>query len=194
MSDLRYAWRALRNSSASAVAVITLALGIGANTAIFSVVKAVLLKPIPYRDPSRIVALAKTAPDMPDNELVDALTAEDWRTRSRSFESFALYGDASGVLVQNGRAEVIRALRVTSGFFDTLGVPMQLGRAFLPEEDRPDRRTTAVILSHALWMRRFGGDPAIVGRVLDISTGHYTVVGVLSVEFEPLLHGTTELL
>src|SRR5579872_4873965 len=175
MSDLRYAWRTLRNSSITLVAVITLGLGIGANTAIFSVVKAILLKPLPYRDPARIVALAVTAPDMPDNELVDPFTAEDWRRRSHSFESLAVYGDASGVLLQNGRAEVIRALRVTSSFFDTLGVRMQLGRAFLPAEDQPDRRTTVVILSDGLWKRRFGSDPAIVGRVLDISIWHYTV-------------------
>ena len=194
MSDLRYAWRTLRSSPVSAVAVITLALGIGANTAIFSMVKAVLLKPLPYGEPDRIVALAETAPDMPDNQLVDVYTAEDWRRRSRSFESFGVYGDASGVLTQDGRAEVIRALRVTSGFFDTLGVRMQLGRAFLPEEDRPDRRTSVVILSDGLWKRRFGSDPAIVGRVLDISVWHYTVVGILPPEFEPLLHGTTELL
>jgi putative ABC transport system permease protein len=194
MSDLRYAWRSLRNSPVTAVAVITLTLGIGVNTAIFSVVKAVLLKPLPYREPERIVTLAEIAPDMPDNESVDVFTAEDWRRRSRSFETVGVYGDASGVLIQNGRAEVIRALRVTSGFFDTLGVRMQSGRAFLPEEDRPDRRTTVVVLSDGLWRRRFGADPAIVGRVIDIGTWHYTVVGVLPPEFEPLLHGTTELL
>jgi putative ABC transport system permease protein len=194
MGDLRYAWRTLRKSSVSVVAVLTLALGIGANTAIFSIVKAILLKPLPYRDPARIVALAEAAPDLPHNELVDPFTAEDWRRRSRSFENFAVYGDASGVLMQGGRPEVIRALRVTSGFFDTLGVRMQLGRGFLAEEDRPDRRTTVVILSDGLWKRHFGGDAAIVGHGIDISIWHYTVVGVLPPEFEPLLHGTTELL
>src|SRR5579872_4759529 len=114
MTDLRYAWRTLRNNPGSLVAVATRALGIAANTAIFSVVKAVLLNPLPYRDPGRIVALAETAPDRPGNELADVFTADDWRRRSHSFVSFAVYGDASGVLMQNGRAEVIRALRVTS--------------------------------------------------------------------------------
>jgi len=169
-------------------------LAIGANTAIFSVLKAVLLNPLPYRDAGRLVTLAITAPDMPGNQLVDAFTPADWRERSRSFESLSLYGDASAVLVQNGHAEIVRGLRVNSNFFDTLGVRMQLGRAFLPEEDRPDRRFTVVILSHGFWMRRFGGDPRVVGQVLELSGFHYRVTGVLPADFAPLLHGTTELL
>lgn len=195
MAAWLYSLRTLRKDPAvTAAAVITLALGIGANTAIFSVVKAVLLNPLPYGEPERLVAVAKTAPDLPENQLADPFTAAEWRERSRSFERLALYGDSSGVLVENGQGEIVRALRVTSGFFKTLGVEMQLGREFLSEEDRPDRRFTVVILSHGLRMRRFGGDPHIVGRVLEFSTGHYTVVGVLPREFAPLLHGTTELL
>ncbi len=195
MGDLRFSLRSLRkNPTLAATAIVTLALGSGANTAIFSVVKAVLLNSLPYRDPSRVVAIAETAPDMPDNQLSDAFTAEDWRTRSRSLASMGMYGDASGVLVENGQGEIIRGLRVTSGFFGTLGVTMQLGRDFLPEEDQPDRKFTVVILSHGLWMRRFGGDPHIIGRTLDLTNLHYRVVGVLPRNFAPLLHGTTELL
>lgn len=195
MGDLRLAGRTLRKTpAASAVAVITLTLAIGANTAIFSVVKAVLLNPLPYQDANRLVTLAITAPDMPDNQTVDALTPEDWRKRSRSVESLSIYGDASTVMVENGQGEIVRGLRVNSNFFDTLGVKMQLGRAFLPEEDRPDRRFTVVILSHGFWIRRFGGDPLIVGRVVELSGFHYRVTGVLAANFAPLLHGTTELL
>ena len=195
MRELRSAARALRkNASFTTIAVLTLALGISANTAIFSVFKAVLLNPLPYREPQRLVTLAIVSPDMPDNPLVDPVTVEDWRTRSRSFESISLYGDASSVLMENGQGEIVRGLRVNSNFFDTLGVKMWLGRAFLPEEDRPDRKFTAIILSHGIWMRRFGGDPRIIGRVLDLNDFHYTVTGVLPADFTPLLHGTTELL
>lgn len=195
MSELRSSLRGLRRNPAfTIIAVLTMALGIGANTAIFSVVEAVLLNPLPYTEPHRLVAISETAPDMPDNQLSDPFTAADWQARSHSFESMAMYIDAAGVLVENGEGEIVRALRVSSGFFSTLGVRMQLGREFLPDEDRPDRRFTVVILSDGLWKRRFGGDPHIVGRVIQLSSAHYAVVGVLPREFKPLLHGNTELL
>ena len=131
MGDLRLAWRRLRKTpTASAVAVITLTLAIGANTAILSVVKAVLLNPLPYRDSSRVVTLAITAPDMPGNETVDAITPEDQRERSRLVESLSIYGDASTVMVENGQGEIVRGLRVNANFFDTLGVKMQTRAGF----------------------------------------------------------------
>jgi hypothetical protein len=93
----------------------------------------------------------------------------------------------------DGRAEVIRGLRGEYNFFDTLGVKMLLGRTFLPEEDRPDRESAVVILSYRTWVRRFGADPDILGRVLQLSDSHSTVIGVLPTDFPALIHGTTEL-
>ncbi|HLG95686.1 MAG TPA: ABC transporter permease [Bryobacteraceae bacterium] len=193
--ELAYAARTLRKSPSFTIpAILTLAIGIAANTAIFSIVKAVLLNSLPYADPARLVTIAITTPTQPDNALVDPVTAEDLRVRSDSLESVSLYGDAAPTFIQNGEGEIVRGLRISANFFETLGVKMQLGRAFLPEEDRPDRRFTAVILSHQFWMRHFGGDARAVGRVLDFNGFHYTITGILPASFAPLLHGTTELL
>ncbi len=178
----------------TAAAIIILALGIGVNTVIFSVAKAVLLNPIGYREPDRLVTIAATTPAMPENERVDPFTVRDWRTQCRSLESMSIYSDASTVLIENGRAEIVRGLRVSYEFVDTLGISMERGRSFLPEEDRPERRSTVVILSYGTWIRRFAADPHIIGRVLQFGDSRYTVVGVLPANFPTLLHGTTELL
>ncbi|HEV2687008.1 MAG TPA: ABC transporter permease [Bryobacteraceae bacterium] len=186
IQDIRYGLRSLRKSLAfTAVAVVTLALGIGANTAIFSVVKAVLLNQLPYGQPERLVALGEADAGETRPETVGFTTAYDWRRLSHSFESMSLYRDGGGAIVERGEAELVRGLRVNYDFFETLGVRMQLGRTFLPEEDRPDRRFE-LILSHGLWVRRFGGDPNVVGRVIRLNEGSYTVVGVLSEGFRPL--------
>jgi len=195
MRNLRLAFRTLRRTPAGTViSVLTLALGIGVTTAIFSVVKAVLLNPLAYGRPDRLVTIAEISSGRPDNRYVDAPTVQDWQMRSHSFENIALYADDSWVFLESGRAEVVRGLRVSHNFFDALGVKMQLGRTFLPEEDQPDRRSTVLILSYGTWIHRFGADPEILGRVLDLSDGHGTVIGVLSAEFPTFLHGTTELL
>ena len=184
--DLRYAFRVLRKSPSFALtAVVTLALGIGANTAIFSAVKAVLLNQLPYRDPDRLVKLGEADAGEKRAETVGYTTAYDWRRLSHSFESMSLYRDAAGAIVERGEPELVSGLRVNYDFFDTLGIRMQIGRGFLPEEDRPDRRYE-VVLAHGLWMRRFGGDPNIVGRVIRLSDSSFTVVGVLPAGFRPL--------
>jgi putative ABC transport system permease protein len=184
--DLRYAFRVLRKSPSFALtAGATLALGIGANTAIFSAVKAVLLNQLPYRDPDRLVKLGEADAGEKRAETIGYTTAYDWRRLSHSFESMSLYRDAAGTIVERGEPELVSGLRVNYGFFDTLGIRMQIGRGFLPEEDRPDRRYE-VVLAHALWMRRFGGDPNIVGRVIRLSDSSFTVVGVLPAGFRPL--------
>jgi putative ABC transport system permease protein len=184
--DLRYAFRVLRKSPSFALtAVVTLALGIGANTAIFSAVKAVLLNQLPYRDPDRLVKLGEADAGETVADTIGYTTAYDLRRLSRSFASMSLYRDASGVIVDRGGPELVGGLRVNYGFFDTLGVRMRIGRTFLPEEDLPDRRHE-VILAHGLWMRRFGGDPNIVGRVIRLSDASFTVVGVLPAGFRPL--------
>lgn len=195
MRHLRLAFRTLwKTRGVAAISVLTLALGIGITTALFSVVKAVLLNPFAYDRPDQLVTIAENSPNKPDNRYVDAPTVQDWQCRSHSFENIALYADAAWVLLENSRGTVVRGLRVNYNFFDTLGVKMHLGRSFLPEEDRPDRRSTVVIISYGTWVQRFGADPEILGRVLDLSVGHGKVVGVLPAEFPTFLHGTTELL
>ena len=187
--DLRYALRVLWMSPTfTAIAVVSLALGIGGNTAVFTVVRGVLLKPLPYYEPDRLVKVAEFDPRTPQPVTVDFTTTYDWRVRSRSFESMSLYRDATGAIVEGGQPELLEGLRVNYDYFTTLGVKMQLGRAFLPEEDRPDRRFAA-ILTHDFWIRRFGGDPNIIGKVLRLSDSSFTVVGVLPAEFRPVREG-----
>jgi putative ABC transport system permease protein len=192
--SLLLSFRALcKTPAVTGIIVVTLALGIGVTTAIFSLVKAVLLNPLAYGQPDHLVILAERSSNRPENPYVDAVTVEDWKERSHSFENIALYTDMSLVLLENGRAEIIRGLQVNYNFFDTLGVKMQLGRNFLPEEDSPDRNAGVVILSYGAWARRFGKDPAILGRVLHLSGGQSTVIGVLPADFPELIHGTVEL-
>ena len=185
--DVRFAFRmGRRNPGFSALAVMTLALGVGATTAIFSVVKAVLVNQLPYRDPDRVVALSQIDPaESAPSSYVGAWIANEWRTRAQSFDSISLYGDCHRILVENGEAEVLRGMEVNHEFFETLGVTMQLGRSFQAAEDGWPR-ADAIILSHALWKRRFGGDPHIIGRILKLSTEPYRVIGVLPPDTYPL--------
>ena len=184
--DLRYAARGLRhNPSFTLTTIATLALGIGLNTAIFSGVKAVLLDQLPYRDPGRLVKLAEADAGEKRAETVGYITAYDWRRLSHSFAGMSLYRSAAGAIVERGEPELLRGLRVNYDFFDTLGVRMQIGRTFRPEEDRKDRRYE-VILSNGLWRRRFGGDPQVIGRVIHLSDSAFTVVGVLPAGFQSL--------
>src|SRR5580698_6749149 len=150
MLDLRLAVRNLAKYPGFAlISILTLALGVGANTAIFSVVKAVLLNPLPYRDPARLVAITTTEPDSPGAVTVDFTTTHDWRERSRSFESMSLYHAVSLALVETGEPERMRGMRVNYDYFDTLGIPMALGRAFKAEEDH-DQTRFELILTHDL--------------------------------------------
>jgi putative ABC transport system permease protein len=184
--DFRYAFRQLRKSPVFAmVAIITLALGVGANTAIFSVVKAVLLNQLPYRDPDRLVKIAESDRDTPLSETVDFTTTYDLRTRSRSFQAMSLYRDGNVAIVEQGQPELLQGMRVSYDYFDMLGLTMHLGRAFLPDDDHPETRYEA-ILSYGLWLRRFGGDPSIIGRTLRLSDRPFKVVGVLPASFHPL--------
>ena len=193
-ADFRYAFRQLRKSSVFAmVAVLTLALGVGANTAIFSVVKAVLLNQLPYRDPDRLVKIAESDRDTPLSETVDFSTTYDLRTRSHSFQTMSLYRDGDVAIVEQGQPELLQGMRVSYDYFDMLGLKMFLGRAFLPDEDHPETRYEA-ILSYGLWLRRFGGDPSIVGRTVRLSDRPFTVVGVLPASFHPLTRSDRSIL
>ncbi|HTL43275.1 MAG TPA: ABC transporter permease [Vicinamibacterales bacterium] len=184
--DLRYGLRMLRRAPGfTAAAVLTLAIGIGANTAIFSVVDAVLLRPLPYADPDRLVSLGERT-RAGDPERVGYATFIDWEARSRSFESLAVMRSFQPTLVVNGEAERLAGVRVTWSYFEMLGVRPALGRTFTQEEDRPDA-WHEVVLSDGLWRRRFGGDPTIVGRTVVMNDLPYRVVGVMPASFPPLI-------
>jgi len=183
--DVRYGLRQLRKSPTyTAMVALTLALGIGANTAIFSVVKAVLLNQLPFRDAERLVKIAEADPDTSDPEAIDFTTTYDLRERNQFFESISLFRDGDVAMVEQGQPEVLEGLRVNYDYFDTLGVKVQLGRAFVADEDHPQTRYEA-ILSHGLWLRRFGGDRSIIGRTIRLNDKPYKVVGVLPETFRP---------
>lgn len=192
--DVRYGARMLRrNPGFTAVAVVTLALGIGVNTAIFSVVNAVLLHKLPFPQPDQLVTIGEFEPDSAKAVTVDFSTTHDLRARSQSFQSMSLSRTGGGALVEGGEPERLIGRRVSYDFFDTLGVKMALGRTFRPDEDRPDNRYFA-ILSHELWVRRFGSDPSVVGRVIHLTDSAFTVVGVLPAGFHAqLIPGAEEL-
>jgi putative ABC transport system permease protein len=179
--DLRYGFRILlKRPGFAAVAVLTLALGVGVNTAIFSVVDAVLLRPLPYPQSDRLVMLWTTMRSQGIPTSGSALPDyREWRDRCRSFEGLAgfYYSDFN---LAGGGAEPERAqgARVTANLFPVLGVRPALGRAFLPEEEQFGRHHV-VILSHGLWQRRYGGDPEVVGRAVSVGGEAYTVVGVM---------------
>ena len=180
--DLVYGLRLLRAQCGfAAVAVLTLALGTGAVAAVFSIVNAVLLRPLPFREPDRLVSVALRRADdgkYPLN-LPDFL---DDRDGNRSLEGIAAYGTWSGNLTGAGEPERVSGLRVSANLFDVLGVRAIAGRALVADDDRPEHRQVAV-LGHALWRRRFDGDRGVVGRTLVLNGQEYEVVGVLPPEF-----------
>jgi putative ABC transport system permease protein len=188
LQDVRYALRALRRSPGfTAVAVLTLALGIGATTAIFSVINATLLQPLPFPHPDRLVLIWETSGKGHDNwSSVSAPNFWDFERQSKSFEGMALSDGGRGYnLSPTGvkhEAEQVPGLRVSAGFFSVLGVKPFLGRTFLPEEETLGK-DHEVVLSYGLWKRRYGGDPALVGRTITIDGQDFTVVGVMPRQF-----------
>ncbi len=178
IQDLRYALRTLRRSPGfAAVALVTLALGIGASTAIFSVVHAVLLRPLPYKDPARLVFVWGSNPRI-GREEASLPDFTDWRAQSTVFEGMAGLVTRSLVLTSIEEPERIPGAGVTANFFSVVGVEPVLGRGFRPQEDRPGGERVA-ILSHGAWERRFGADPKVIGKSVTLSEAVYTVVGVL---------------
>jgi putative ABC transport system permease protein len=176
---MRYAIRTLRRSPGfTIIALLTLALGIGANTAIFSFVNGVLLKPLPYRDPQGIVMVWEKPPGG-DRNGISTLNFLDWKNQNTVFEHMAAinYG-GSVTLTGSGKPEEIPGVRVSAAYFDILGVRPVLGRTFAPDEDQLGKNQI-VVLSHRLWENRFGADPSIVGRTLTLSGKPCTVIGVM---------------
>ena len=184
MQDLRYAVRTLRNNPGfAAIAVLTLALGIGANTAIFSVVNGVLLRPLPFREPSRLVLIAEKSPFPVLSTSFE--NYQDWRDQSRSFEAMEATRGATITLTGAGDPERLNARMATAGLFPMLGINAQVGRTFLADEDRAGG-APVVLLSYGLWQRRFGGSPDIINKVINLDLQPYTVVGILPNGFQIL--------
>jgi predicted permease len=185
VQDVRFAIRVLRKSPAfTVVAVLTLALGIGANAAIFSLVRAILLQPLPYRDADRLVMIwneygGKPASNSPPDYL-------DRKKESRTLDEIAAFRAVSLNLSGTGTPQRVPAARVTASFFSTLGVPPELGRVFSASEDVPGNNSV-VVLSHGCWQRRFGGDSSLVGRSVRLNGQPHTVVGVMPPDFNALL-------
>ena len=183
--DLRYALRMLgKNRGFTTVAVLTLAAGIGANTAIFTVVYGVLLRPLPFPQPDRIVQLAEVYRGQSDEMDLTSKQLDHLREYGQLFEHIAGYTDVGFNLATANEAEHLRGMPVSAEYFQVLGVRPALGRNFLRDEDQGDGERVA-ILSHDLWMRRFGGDPAAVGRKVLMDGEAYTVVGVMPAGFDP---------
>ncbi|HLL74218.1 MAG TPA: ABC transporter permease [Pyrinomonadaceae bacterium] len=183
--DLRYGLRVLlRRPGFAFVTILTLALGVGANTAIFSVVNGALLRPLPYRDAERVMTLWQNDIKA-GKERDDASPANfiDWRERAESFEEMAALEPFGHNLTGQGEPEAFRSWLATEGFFRVMGADALHGRTFLPEEHAPGA-PPAVVLGHGLWQRRFGGDPGVVGRPLLLNGRPHTVVGVMPPEFD----------
>src|SRR5580692_7075812 len=182
LQDARYALRLLAKSPGfSAIAILTLALGIGANTAIFTVVNAVLLRPLPFQDPSRLVIVAEKSPYPTISTSYQNWL--DWRDQSHSFESVEATRPSTIALTGGGQPERLTSQNMTAGIFPLLGVKAILGRTFLSEEDRSGGNPV-VLISYGLWQRRFGGSREIIGENIDLDSQPYTVVGVLPSGFQ----------
>ena len=198
--DLRYAARLLRRSPAfTAIAVATLAFGIGGNTAIFTMVDRVALRSLPYPEPGRLMAIETRKEHQPELEAwASAADFFDIRDRARSFSAMAAISPVwSVIMTGRGDAERLQCLYVSADFFPMLGTSAALGRTFLPSEDLRSKPSNVVVLSHAFWVRRFGGAPEIIGQTLALDGAAYTVVGVLPASFrypgEPLAGSAAEI-
>ena len=182
LHDLRFGLRMmLRSPGFTFIALLTLTLGIGANTAIFSVVNTVLLRPLPYHDPNRLVVLWESQEQV-DQESPSLPDFVDWRERNQSFEQMAIARRDNANLTGTGEPERLLVRQVTSNFFSTLGVTPRLGRAFSVEEEQA--KAPVVLLSNSLWKRRFGSDPGLVGKPVTLYDQQFTVIGVLPPEFQ----------
>src|SRR5882672_4403954 len=180
LQDLRYGARMLRkNPGFSLIAALTLALGIGANTAIFSVVNAVLLRPLPFNDPERLVMVWNRGPEAAGGDRTPLAVADllDWRAQSRSFSEIGAFRYMMFNYSGGDSPERIQAAGVTANFFSLLEARPQLGRAFSPDEERPGAPRVAV-LSDGFWRKHFAADPQVVGRTINMNGASLTVIGV----------------
>ena len=175
--DIRYGMRTLRKAAGfTTVAVLTIALGIGATTIMFAVVDAVLVRPLPYKDPEKLMFLTEAYQRRPGMSL-SFPNFTDWRNQNTVFSSIAAYQPSSFTLTGSGLPEQLEGRYITHDWFQTLGITPVVGRDFLLQDDRPAAEPV-VILSHGLWQRRFGADPNIVGRAITLNEKRFTVIGV----------------
>src|SRR5215467_2153295 len=187
LQDLRYGFRTLlKHRGFSATAVLTLALGIGACTAIFSVVHAVVLRPLPYPQPDQLVMIWETDKSGSQSN-TGYPTFADWRSQNRSFAAMSAMGDWSPTLSGVGDPQALNGARVTADFFRVLGIKPLFGRDFTDEDDRPNAPRVAII-SYELWQRSFNRDPTLVGKSILLSGLERTVIGIMPPDFQPLLN------
>jgi putative ABC transport system permease protein len=187
--DLRYSVRVLIKSPGfTVVAVLSIALGIGANTTVFSVINAVLLKSLPYKDPSSLVLLwgdSRTESNLKGHNQVSATDIADFRKQATVFEDVTTYTGWNPIMSGDGQPARVPAIQVGDGFFKIMKGDPVLGRVFTAEEQE-DGKDFSIILSHGLWQRRFGGDENIIGKTVDLNGRPYTIVGVMGADFRPL--------
>ncbi|HEY3132945.1 MAG TPA: ABC transporter permease [Acidobacteriota bacterium] len=178
MNDLKFAFRQmLKNPGFTAVAVLTLALGIGANTAIFSVINSVLLKPLPYDEPGQLVGVWET-PQPGKRNSVSPGAFLDWREHAKVFDRLSLVDQTEKNLTGRGDPERVKGIAMSASGLEMFRLRPLLGRTFTPEEDQPGNNKV-VVLAHAFWMRRFGGSPDVVGQTVQLNDEAYTIIGVL---------------
>ena len=184
LQDLRYAVRTLlKKPGFTAVVLITLALGIGANTAIFSVVNGVLIQPLPFKEADRLVAVLEANPKFATEPIGASFpNFTDWKEQNQVFEHLAAFGVQYFTLIGADEPLRLSGQSVSSAFFPMLGAEPVLGRTFLPEDEKPGQRKV-VVLSHGFWQRRFGGDPAVLDRTLTLDGSQFTIVGVMPAGF-----------
>lgn len=180
LQDLRYAVRTLaRNPGFALVAILTLGLGIGANTAVFSAINAVVLRPLPYGDASRLVVIRQSAPGADRHDTgISIKEYFDYREQSREFEALVEYHQMSFDLLRRGEPDRVDTGVVSHNFFDALGIRPILGRTFTADDDKPGAQAV-LLLSHRYWQSKFAGDPAVVGQVFEMNDRPHLVVGVL---------------
>jgi predicted permease len=179
LHDLRYALRLIRNTPiASIIAVLTVAIGVGANTAIFSIIRAVLLTPLPYPDADRLVQMSESWPTVPGPRPISRLNYDDWVAQSDVFERIAATSWGSATIGTAEQPFWVEGSLVSPSYFDVFGLRAEIGRTFAPDEDQPGR-DHVVVLGHRLWTSRFGGDRALVGSTIRLNGERYTVIGVM---------------
>ena len=185
LQDVRHGIRMLaKDPGFTAVAVIALALGIGANTSVFTSVNGMLLHPFAFRDLGHIVAVWETVPKQNENHIKAApANLRDWIEQSKEFDMLAASHGWNVNLTGAGIAERVEGYQVTAGFFSLLGMPVQSGRAITASDYEPGH-TSVVVLSHGFWQRHLGGDPGIVGKSLHLNGQEFTVIGIMPADFD----------
>jgi putative ABC transport system permease protein len=183
--DIRYGFRSLiKNPIFSLVAAFTIAIGIGANVVVFTLVERILLSPLPYNEPDRLVRLVQSYPEMGLSTWgLSPATFTAYRNGQHSFDAFAVYQNTGTILSGSEKAEYVQACRVTADFFNVFGVNAELGRTFAPDEDTAGKENV-IVLSHSLWLSRFGGDRQIIGKQVALSDVSTQVIGVMPANFQ----------